>query len=524
MRPATAAIADALLVVICGVAGFAATWQAGRIGYFPYDQSIVFDGAWRVLSGQLPWRDFVLPNGVTPMLMQALVFKVSGVSWSAYVLHAAALNAVAAGLVYRFIRGLGQSKRVSFAVGILTAATLYPPVGTPYLETHSLLFSLVAVVCAYRAALRPPSMRAALIVSAAFAAAALSKQIPAVFFVPLAFLLPAFYSQQPAKAVAYTAVGFVIVALALCLVALAAGISGSSFWEHYVSVPLATGDRRSMGFGVLFISAAGDAARALPITTFALVASTVMVFVGAHRRVFVPSWLLVSLWIAVSTWAFAALTNNATEQSLGLLPLAAGLSLTAAISGGSSFARTSIAGILAAIMVGEAVIFHRTVSLSRSTHEMNVEDVGLSTWSADSSVPLAMRNVGFVRWTVPGHYTSAAGAFPELVEFVRSRPENILVVGDETIIYGLTGKPSVTPFLWFHPGLVWENDDRSWREMEDALIRNLDRYNVTKVIVPANVGWAFWQISSFPKLAARVRLLTNCTMVGSYRVCDFSAT
>ena len=60
--------------------------------------------------------------------------------------------------------------------------------------------------------------------------------------------------------------------------------------------------------------------------------------------------------------------------------------------------------------------------------------------------------------------------------------------------------------------------------MEDALMRNLDRYNVTKVIVPANVGWAFWQIDSFPKLAARVRVLTNCTMVGSYRVCDFSAT
>jgi hypothetical protein len=174
------------------------------------------------------------------------------------------------------------------------------------------------------------------------------------------------------------------------------------------------------------------------------------------------------------------------------------------------------------MMLGEAVVFHRSVNVTRSTHEMNVQNVGWSTWSPDASVATTMRDTGFARWTVPAHYTSAAGAFGQLVDVVRTRPENILMVGDETIIYGLTGKPSVTPFLWFHPGLVWENDRASWRDIEDALISNLDRYDVRKVIIPANVGWAFWQISSFPKLAARVRSLTDCTLVGSYRICDLA--
>ena len=501
----------------------------------------MFDGAWRLASGQLPWRDFVLPNGVTPIVMQALIFQLLGVSWTSYVLHAAAVNAAAAGLVYLFMRGIGHARSVSLGLGTLTAATLYPPVGTPYLESHSLAFSLVAVVGSYYAAVRPPNVWVALIVPAALAAAALSKQIPAVFFLPLAFVLPALYSQQRVKALAYMAAGFGAVTLVVSLIGFVAGVSAGSFWEYYVSVPLGAGGRRTTGLGILFISAIGDATRALPLTTLILVGSLVAAVVGAvgarratrsvdssfDLRAFVPSWssswcaVVSSCSIAVSTWAFTALTHNATEQSLGLLPLAAGLALAAAMGSAAGPARTRVGVVLAAMMLGEAMVFHRSVNVTRATHEMDVQ-AGWSTWSSDASVPSAMRQTGFARWAVPSHYTSTASAFAQLVDVVRTQPENILMVGDETIIYGLTGKPSVTSFLWFHPGLVWENDAASWRDMEDALINNLDRYDVTKVIIPANVGWAFWQISSFPRLAARVRSLTDCTMAGSYRICDLA--
>lgn len=521
---------DISLTLLCGAAGFAATWQAGRIGYFPYDQSIVFDGAWRVVNGQVPWRDFVLPNGITPIVMQALAFELFGVSWASYVLHAAAVNAVAAGLVYVFMRELGHGRSVSFAVGLLTAATLYPPVGTPYLESHSLACSLLAIVCTYYAAVGPPRVWMSLAVPAALAAAALSKQIPAVFFLPLAFVLPALYSPQRGKAVAYMVAGFAATAAASCLIAIAVGVSGVSFWQHYVSIPLGAGGRRTAGFGVMFLSAIGDTSRSLPLTTTVLLAAVALFAVRSAAPRAVPSTtppgthtggmlLFLSLWIALSTWAFAALTNNATELGLGLLPAAAGLAVAAALVV-SAVSRT-MPVLVAALLSVEAVSFHRAVNLPRTTHEMSLSNSGFSTWSADASVPPVLKATGFTRWQVPQHYSSAARSFPELVEYVRRHSENILITGDETIVYGLAGKPSVTPFLWFHPGLVWANDAASWRNMEDALIRNLDRYEVSKVVLPANVGWAFWQLSSFPRVAARVPL-TGCAVVGSYRICDLT--
>ena len=174
----------------CGV-GFATTWQSRRIAYHPLDQSIVFDGAWRVMNGQVPWRDFVLPSGLTPILMQATLFKVAGVSWNAYVLHAAVINGVASGVVYLFLCRLSLPRAASAMCGLLTAVTLYPPAGTPYLEIHSMFFCLLATVLAHRIRKTPVSVAAWIGTSVCLALAALSKQVPAAFFLPMPLLAAA---------------------------------------------------------------------------------------------------------------------------------------------------------------------------------------------------------------------------------------------------------------------------------------------------------------------------------------------
>ena len=80
----------AMAIVACVAAGLA--WNTGFEGYMPLDQSIVWDGAWRVLQGQVPAIDFALPAGLTPILIQAGIFKIAGVAWAGYVAHAALAN------------------------------------------------------------------------------------------------------------------------------------------------------------------------------------------------------------------------------------------------------------------------------------------------------------------------------------------------------------------------------------------------------------------------------------------------
>lgn len=43
----------------------------GYDGYMPLDQSMIYNGAWRLLSGQTPYVDFWTPYGTIPILVQA---------------------------------------------------------------------------------------------------------------------------------------------------------------------------------------------------------------------------------------------------------------------------------------------------------------------------------------------------------------------------------------------------------------------------------------------------------------------
>ena len=68
-------------------------WLVGHRGIFLLDQSILFDGAWRVYQGQVPYRDFVTAFPPLPFYIQSFFFRLTDVDFSAMVLAAAVLNA-----------------------------------------------------------------------------------------------------------------------------------------------------------------------------------------------------------------------------------------------------------------------------------------------------------------------------------------------------------------------------------------------------------------------------------------------
>ena len=73
---------------------FYLAFQSGRNGFFALDQSIIFDGAYRIISGQTPYRDFFMPIGPVVFWIQAVFFKLFGVNYTAYLLHSAFVNMV----------------------------------------------------------------------------------------------------------------------------------------------------------------------------------------------------------------------------------------------------------------------------------------------------------------------------------------------------------------------------------------------------------------------------------------------
>ena len=145
--PRPRALLPVLLLLLFGF-GFAVGLHYARLGFHPLDGSIVFDGAWRILSGQVPLRDFDTPDSIVPSLLQAFAFRAFGVNWFVYCAHAAVINGLFCVVVFLLLRALAAGPWLATGYALLSGLVLYPPFGVPFREQHAFFFTALGLLAA----------------------------------------------------------------------------------------------------------------------------------------------------------------------------------------------------------------------------------------------------------------------------------------------------------------------------------------------------------------------------------------
>ena len=122
----------------------------GFLGLMPLDQSIIFEAGGRMLQGKVPFRDFFLPYGLAPSLIQSVFFRIAGINWFAYVTQASVVNGIFSVVILDCLLMLlpGVKARRLLVGTLLAAWAFYPMTGTPFLENHSFFFAVLAYWCA----------------------------------------------------------------------------------------------------------------------------------------------------------------------------------------------------------------------------------------------------------------------------------------------------------------------------------------------------------------------------------------
>jgi len=220
----------------------------GRAGFMPLDQSIVFDGGWRLLSGQAPFRDFVTPDSLTPMALQVLFFKALGVNWFAYCCHAAVLNGLFCCMVCGLLLALDASRGTSLLYAAFSGVVFYPPFVVPYRDQHAFFFVLLAILLAVMAMNRTGDRRfdlLCLLVPFAIGLGYFSKQSPTVLVVPVLLLYLCVHRRNHAvRAVMWIAVGTVLVAVILVLLGWGIPVDREWIRVYFFELPGAVGIQR----------------------------------------------------------------------------------------------------------------------------------------------------------------------------------------------------------------------------------------------------------------------------------------
>ncbi len=108
---------------------------------------MVFDGGWRILSGQVPFKDFLMAFGPLSFALQALFFKLLGVNWTATVIPAALLGALAALSVMRSVSLLFGKRRIWIVLlsGVLVGTSFQAMFGTLFMEQVGFFFCLLGI-------------------------------------------------------------------------------------------------------------------------------------------------------------------------------------------------------------------------------------------------------------------------------------------------------------------------------------------------------------------------------------------
>ena len=118
----------------------------GYRGILPIDSFLIYDAGYKILIGYHPFKDYWSITGPILDYFQFLFFKMFGVSWFSYVLHASIINLLLTLLTFYFFLKVGLKKNYSFIYSLSVSILAYPSIGTPFMDHHAVIFSLISLM------------------------------------------------------------------------------------------------------------------------------------------------------------------------------------------------------------------------------------------------------------------------------------------------------------------------------------------------------------------------------------------
>ena len=133
-----------ILVSLLAGFSFLINFHYGFIGLMPMDNTVLFNGGFRVLNGYVPFSDYWLVTGPLLDYLNAFFFKILGLSWKTFIIHSSLINLLLAVTSFHFFIKLEVPKIFSFFYSLLISILFYPVVGTPFVDHHSTFFLVLS--------------------------------------------------------------------------------------------------------------------------------------------------------------------------------------------------------------------------------------------------------------------------------------------------------------------------------------------------------------------------------------------
>ena len=234
-------------VFLLGAFSFFINYHYGFIGIMPMDNTVLFNGGFRVLKGYVPFTDYWLVTGPLLDYLNALFFKFLGLSWSTFILHSSAVNVLITIASYFLFINLDLTNKFSFFYALQISILFYPVVGTPFVDHHSTFFLIIAFYLLILA-IKKSNHNYYIFIPIMLVLSFLSKQTPAVYGVIALFfliLIHGYYEKKNLrKIINNSIIGSFLSLIFLILFFWFTKINLSNFIEQYLLFASSIGNER----------------------------------------------------------------------------------------------------------------------------------------------------------------------------------------------------------------------------------------------------------------------------------------
>jgi len=216
-----------------------------NLGIYPIDSFTIFNSGYDVLNGHYPFRDYWTVTGPMLDIIQALFFKIFGISWNSYVIHASFFNFIIAISTFYVLHEFKLNINYCFFYALLVSILAYPTAGTPFVDHHSTILSMVSIF-SFILALKTKNniywFSLPIILGMAF----LSKQVPAAYITLIIIFLTIinFSFNFNIKNLISTISGALVFLIFIIFLMIINKVSPTTFVEQYILHPLSIGNSR----------------------------------------------------------------------------------------------------------------------------------------------------------------------------------------------------------------------------------------------------------------------------------------
>lgn len=235
---------------------FIFTFYSGYRGVFPIDSFLVFNSGYNVFNNIHPFKDYWSVTGPLLDYFQSILFHIFNINWFSYILHSALINSLLAVVCFYLFKNIGLNNFFSVSYSLSISVLAYPSAGTPFMDHHAVIFSLISISYLILALLKDKKkfwfLSSLFIVFSFF-----SKQIPSAyiaFLTTLIILAYLFIIKKKNNNFFYFFGGGLIGIIFFFLLFITNGIPIQNFLTQYIYYPLTIGENRNLNLSFDFKS------------------------------------------------------------------------------------------------------------------------------------------------------------------------------------------------------------------------------------------------------------------------------